>query len=332
MKGRGVWLVVFRVAVSLLALGYVGWELTRHGTDLQRLWGHAWTGSAIAALAAAILLMPLNYLLEAEKWRSVVRGFYPELRLGRAFWAVLAGMASGIFTPNRVGEYAGRVLFLAEGRRVEAIVATFVDRVCQLLVTLVCGLLALGALVAELGGGFLEGLLAAPTTRVLFLVFALAMGLAVFLFLAAPRHLAGWLPQRWNSAVWIRKVRFALAQLPGRDIRRVVGLSLLRYLVFSFQYVLLMWAFGYTGGVWPAMGIVALVFFGKSVLPVMGIFELGVRETVAVLVMGVFGLDKPMAVSSTFVLYVLNILLPTLLGILAVQRLGRREARENGAA
>jgi uncharacterized membrane protein YbhN (UPF0104 family) len=325
MGKRGPWLLVFRIAVSLLALAYVGWELSKHGADLARLWGHAWTLPAYAALGLSILLMPLNYLLEAEKWRSVVRSFYPELRLGRAFWAVLAGMASGIFTPNRVGEYAGRVLFLSEGKRVEAIVATFVDRVCQLLVTLVCGLLALGALVAEFGGGFLEGLLAAPTTRVLFLVFALAMGLVVFLFLAAPQHLARWLPQRWNSAVWIRKVRFALSQMPGRDIRRVVALSLLRYFVFSFQYVLLMWAFGYTGGLGLGLGIVALIFFGKSVLPVMGIFELGVRETVAVLVMGVFGLDKPMAVSSTFVLYVLNILLPTLLGILAVQRLGQKD-------
>jgi uncharacterized membrane protein YbhN (UPF0104 family) len=89
--------------------------------------------------------------------------------------------------------------------------------------------------------------------------------------------------------------------------------------------VLLMYAFGYTGGLGLGLGIVALIFFGKSVLPVMGIFELGVRETVAVLVMGVFALSKPMAVSSTFVLYVLNILLPTLLGILAVQRLGRRD-------
>ena len=66
----------------------------------------------------------------------------------------------------------------------------------------------------------------------------------------------------------------------------------------------------------------------ETVMNVAGIFELGVRETVAVLVMGVFGLDKAMAVSSTFVLYVLNILLPTLLGILAVQRLGRRGLRE----
>ena len=324
MEARRLGMLAFRIGVSLLALAYIGWELNRHADDFTQLWGHAWTGSAYAALALAMLLMPLNYLLEAEKWRSVVRSFYPDLALGRAFWAVLAGMASGIFTPNRVGEYAGRVLFLSEGKRVEAIVATFVDRVCQLLVTLVCGLLALGALVVEFGGGFLEGLLTAPATRVLFLVFAVAMGLTVLLFLAAPQHLARWLPQRWSSAVWIRKVRFALSRLPARDIRRVVGLSLLRYFVFSFQYVLLMWAFGYTGGLWLGMGIVALVFFGKSVLPVMGIFELGVRETVAVLVMGAFGLAKPMAVSSTFVLYVLNILLPTLLGILAVQRLGRR--------
>ena len=155
--------------------------------------------------------------------------------------------------------------------------------------------------------------------QVLFFVFALAMGIAVVLFLGAPKHLAGWIPNRWNSASWIRKLRFALSRLPGGQIMQVVALSVLRYVVFSSQYVLLMYAFGYEGGFLLAYGIVALIFLGKSILPVMGIFELGVRESVAVLVMGVFALGSPMAVSSTFVLYMVNILLPTLIGVGAIQ-------------
>jgi uncharacterized membrane protein YbhN (UPF0104 family) len=318
---RGHWQVLFKALASLLATGYVGWELYSRRDELASLWSDGWGFGTSMLVMASVLLMPLNYALEAEKWRVVVRPFYPQLKLQKAMVAVFAGMASGIWTPNRVGEYAGRVVFLKEGSRFEAIIATFVDRVCQLLVTLLCGLLALAGLVSEFGSGILEDLVGSPKAQVLFVVFAAAMGVAVFIFLAAPRHFSGWIPTKWNSAAWIRKLRFALSHLPWPQILRVFLLSALRYGVFSSQYLLLMYAFGYTGSAFLGYGIIALVFMGKSVLPVMGIFELGVREWVAVMVMGVFGQASPMAVSSTLLLYLVNILLPTLIGVVALQRL-----------
>jgi hypothetical protein len=130
------------------------------------------------------------------------------------------------------------------------------------------------------------------------------MGLAVLVFLAAPRHFSTWIPTKWNSAAWIRKLRFALSHLPWAQIVVVLLLSVLRYLVFSTQYLLLMYAFGYTGGILLGYGMISLVFLGKSVLPVMGIFE--------------------MVVSSTLLLYLVNILLPTLVGVLALQQLRAR--------
>ena len=141
------------------------------------------------------------------------------------------------------------------------------------------------------------------------------------LFLASPRFLSKSIPSRWNASVWIRKLRFALSRLPISTVAKVIALSWARYLIFATQYWLLMVAFQFEGAAWMGYSLVALVFLGKSVLPVMGIFEFGVREWVAVMVMGIFGQNGSMAASATFILYLVNILLPSLVGVLALHRL-----------
>lgn len=306
--------------VSLAAIGYVCWKMASKWTALAEMFATPWSAAQWVLLSLSVALMPVNYALESQKWRLMVRPFYPGLGLWQATVAVFAGMAAGIFTPNRIGEYAGRIVFLKEGRRWEAIVATFVDRICQLLVTLLGGLLALGALVLLYDPELPAAILGDPFSRGIFLFLSIVLGIATMALLLAPKRLAMLIPGKWNKATWIRKTRFALQNLPMALMARVSGLALLRYAVFSSQYLLLMYAFHYDGGIAAGYMMIALVFLGKSVLPVMGIFELGVRESVALLIMTAFAQAEATALGSTLLLYLVNILLPTLLGVIAMQR------------
>jgi uncharacterized membrane protein YbhN (UPF0104 family) len=313
--------MALRVVVTLLAMAFVVWKMADKWDELAKMFARPWTPGQWALLIGSTLLMPLNYALESQKWRLMVRPFYPALKLFPATIAVFAGMAAGIFTPNRVGEYAGRILFLKEGKRVEAIIATFVDRICQLFVTLVCGLLAMGGLLLMADKTLPGKILGDPLSQAIFVFLSVVLGGLALLLLLAPRRFAAMIPSQWNRATWVRKTRFALQNLEFRMVIQVLGLALLRYFVFSSQYVLLMYAFQYQGGLLPAYAIVALIFLGKSVLPVMGVLELGVRESVALLVMTAFAEAEATALGSTLMLYLVNILLPTILGVIAMQRI-----------
>ncbi len=319
------WLQLFKVAVTLIAIGYVGWKVSEKWDVMATMWAIPWTAVQWFCFVCSIVLMPLNYGLEAQKWRLMVRPFYPGLQLFPATKAVFAGMAAGVFTPNRIGEYAGRILFLKEGKRIEAIMATFVDRICQLFVTLLAGLLALLALWMLADPLLPERILGDPVSQGVFLFLSLVLGVISFVMLVIPKRFAKIIPQRWNRAAWVRKSRFALQNLEMRLVGKVMGLAALRYFVFSLQYVLLMYAFGFEGNPIDGFWMVALIFLGKSVLPVMGILELGAREAVALVVMTAFGAAEVTAIGSTLILYFINILLPTLLGVVAMQRV-----KENG--
>ena len=89
-----------------------------------------------------LLLMVANWSIESVKWRILVKhleiiSFLTSLK------AVLSGVTVSIFTPNRVGEFGGRIFVLRKKNRVPAIFATIVGSFSQLIITIAVGIISL---------------------------------------------------------------------------------------------------------------------------------------------------------------------------------------------
>jgi len=89
----------------------------------------------------AFCLVPVNWGLEALKWQYLTKEIEP-ISFSTAFKAVLSGLSISIFTPNRVGEFAGKVFYLKTTEKVKATVASFIGSSLQLLVTVLAGFFA----------------------------------------------------------------------------------------------------------------------------------------------------------------------------------------------
>ncbi|MFK7972387.1 MAG: lysylphosphatidylglycerol synthase domain-containing protein, partial [Bacteroidia bacterium] len=232
--------------------------------------------------------------------------------------AVVVGITAGIFTPNGIGAYAGRVFWLKAGKRWEAAVLTLGDRLCQMTITLWTALFALEAIRLS-HAEILEVLPQGPLQggRILLWV---TSGIALLLIL---------FPQSmYRTILWIGangkisgKIASAFAEVKRPLLAKVLLLGLLRYATFSLQYLILLYAFGYAGSMMLGVGLIGLVFFIKSLLPSISFSELGVRESVALVVMGAAGIAAPTAVAATFVLYLFNQIVPALAGLLLAPRL-----------
>ncbi|MEM6263500.1 MAG: hypothetical protein AAGI38_13390 [Bacteroidota bacterium] len=66
--------------------------------------------------------------------------------------------------------------------------------------------------------------------------------------------------------------------------------------------------------------MIGLIFFAKSLVPSVALTELGIRESIALTVMGLFDVSPITAFTSTFVLYILNLILPAIAGLIGVQK------------
>lgn len=277
-------------------------------------------GPARWLLGAAALLVPLNWGLEARKWQALARRVEP-LGFGAAGRAVLLGLTLGFSTPNRVGDYAARVLLLRSRRRLDALGAVFLGRFAQLVVTVATGSVGAGyfLLTHHLRGfplvqaGVAAGLVGVNAA----LLTVLFGGGRVAAALARVPGARRWpVVGRWTRAAGI------LGAYSGRELTAVLGWSVARYVVFASQFGLLLAAFGVRTGVGETALAVAGTFLLKSLVPSLSaLTDVGARELSAVHFFGLLGQPALPVLSASLCLWLLNIAVPSAAGLVLVPRL-----------
>jgi hypothetical protein len=96
-----------------------------------------------------LVLMLINWGIEARKWQILLLPIQ-KMHFLRAFKATLTGVSFAMNTPNRIGEYGGRMLFVDEGNRLKSVSLTIAGSFSQLIVTLILGVAGLYVLSDEL--------------------------------------------------------------------------------------------------------------------------------------------------------------------------------------
>jgi hypothetical protein len=297
-----VWRTWARWAVLVATLGWLAHAASSaQGTPWSVAAFSPWAWSIMPAVA---ILAVVNWWLESVKWRRLMRPLV-QLSGTEAFRATLSGTTLGLVTPNRTGEFLGRVAHLPSPMRTHAALASLPGSIAQFAVTMVAG--ALGLLV--LWGPASTDLPVHPAA-----LFAMATVVAVpSVLLVRPARLASLLlrlpiPRVWRSAV------SALVDGPGRPSAVILVLSAVRYLVFSLQFVLLILLFA-PEVAWPyACGAVPVIFLITTLVPTAVLTELGVRGSVAVAVLGPLEVGPLPVLSATFTLWLANLALPAIAG------------------
>lgn len=275
-----------------------------------------WRGGTVAldplVGILVLLLMPLNWGLEAWKWQLLMRPV-EHITYGRALEATLAGTSIGLITPNRVGEFAGRVLFLRPEDRVQGAFTTVLGSIAQFVVTLLGGSLAL--FLCPLPGTIaVAGFWWWPVIGWVALLLAGASVWAYF----APR----WLARIVRAVPFMDRWKDHLAALSSVTrplLVQVLLLSCWRYAVFTLQFVWLVVALAHLPWV-QALSLVPVVFLVTTLVPTTALSELGVRGSVA---LALLPGDEWAVLASTAILWAINLVLPAITGsvILLVARI-----------
>lgn len=313
---RRLLVVAGKLLVTLLTLGLL-YHSVFAAPDTAAAWRalltSALTGAGRGPVLLALALVPVNWGLEAWKWWRLARHLEP-VSFRRSFRAVLVGLTLGFVTPNRVGDYAGRIIEL-KSRRLDALGAVFLGRYCQLVVTVLAG--SLGLLYFLLAF-YLRGY---PASGLGVTVAALTLNAAVLL----PLYRSQLLLTALALVRPLRRFRPYLAVMPtysARALHAVLALSALRYAVFCGQFGLLLLAYGAKAPFGPGAAAIAGTFLLKSLVPSLNaLADVGVRELSATHLFGLLGQAALPVLSASLSLWVLNIALPSAAGLLFVLRL-----------
>ena len=238
-------------------------------------------------ISFSVILVLFNWGLEAWKWKQLASKIF-QISFWKAFRSVMVGLTLGFITPNRVGDYAGRILDLNSPKRLEALGAVFLGRFAQLIITVITGFLGCyyitwsfylsGFFWAKIGIGMLV-----LTVIISALLFYYNSRLIISLILLIK-------PLR-KFLVYIR----ILARYSKKELGIILLLAGLRYMVFCLQFGLLLTAFGVKLSFIQYLAGISGTFLLKSIVPSLSaLTDIGLRELSAMHFFQLFGQQPSM--------------------------------------
>lgn len=266
----------------------------------------------ISIIGVVFLLMFVNWFLEAAKWKRLIEHI-EAISFYRAIESVFCGLTLAIFTPNRLGEYGGRVFFLSPKRRIVGVVAMTVGNIGQLVLTNVFGAIALSFFIYR----FID-----LDYRLFFaiqiLVFAFCVFFIVFFFNIR------WLNGILLSIKFTRKYKkfySILGRYRKTELFKILMYCLARYAVFSSQYFILF--------TWLIPGLhyadiimmICILFFVQSTLPSLDLFDVGIRSVTASYFFSFITKQDVAVIACTASIWLINIIIPAILGTYFVFKL-----------
>lgn len=271
----------------------------------------------LLTLSFAILLIFLNWGFESWKWHALIRKFQ-EMSLLQSYKAIFAGTAISWWMPNRAGEYVGRIFFIRAEKRIRGILATFIGSISQLMVTLILGVFGLLSFTFS----WMENLY---MWAALAMLGAVTITLLLFFYFNI-NQLRYLIPANARVSRLIRKYALVYSLYSQKDLQKILLFSLLRYLVFSFQFYLLLYFYGIAIEPPMAAMLIFLMFFIQTAIPTSGFGELAVRGGTAIFLFQPYSHNISGIVAASYTLWIINVLLPGLLGgvILVFSRINRK--------
>jgi uncharacterized membrane protein YbhN (UPF0104 family) len=259
-------------------------------------------------LILVVLLMFCNWALETTKWRLLVNRL-DNISFFRALQGILFGVAFSLFTPNRLGEYGGRVMVLKH-HRIAAIVSTLVGSYSQIVVNTIFGTSA-----------FLLYLVFFREIAVYWMV-----AYSIFLFLGAGFLLISYFNIDIVSVLFNRYSIFKkLAQYvdvvkvySASDLRALLFISGCRYAVYCLQFYALLKFFKSGVPFEFALVLVPSVFFIQSVLPTLAIADVSIRGEISLQVISGFATGGALNIlAASVLLWFINLIIPAVMGGIA---------------
>lgn len=295
------------MAIFLLVFWYVYRLITKDTAllDFKNLLSTISNQVVTACLSIVFILMFINWMVEALKWKYICWEFQP-ISYGKAVESVFCGLAWAVFTPNRIGEYGGRVLFLRPKKRVFGVIGMGVGSISQMAITNIVGVWAfswfLFRYVNIQGSWFLGVFSLALLYSSFFLIFYFRIELIYRLLIKIP---------------FLKKYqRFfgLLLRYDGKKLKKIFLYSAIRYIVFTSQYCLLMQVLIPDLPFFEMVMMIFILFFVQSALPSLDLFDVGVRSLTASYFFG-FLTDMNIAIMAIAAcIWFVNLIIPAIVG------------------
>lgn len=298
-KNRTIQFLLLKLLLTILAGLVCYWQFQKihiAGFECPQL-------SAPGLFLFMILLMPVNYFFEWMKWRAVVKTFQSDFGIHLHFQAFLAGIITGMLTPNMQGNFLGRMYYYPRRFRLNIVLLTLLSNLAQFWIAIGFGIIAIAIY------GVPDLLSESHWLWLLILLLFAAFGF----YFTFER-----LPFPFRQRRFFIRLREAL-QRHKHFRTEVVLWGTLRHLVFAFQFFLVLLAFGSSPS-WELYLTVWQLYLWTTLAPSILLGKLAIRESIALWVFGALVANEWIILTASLSIWCINLLIPTLVGLAVCKR------------
>lgn len=250
---------------------------------------------SVSGILFILSLSVLNRYFEILKWQNLAQHIH-KISLGESTKQVLAALTAGLFTPNGVGEYAGKALFFSKSNTKKVIFLNLICNGIQMVLTVIFGIFGLLYFNAQFN---------VITPKTVLILFGVLIAVFTLLFSIKKLTIKGYS---------IEKMIHKINEIPKTIHQRNILLGICRYLVFSHQYYFLFLAFDVNLPYLTLIAAISSVYFLASSLPTFQFLDFAVKGSVAVYFFGILGVNEWIVIFISTLMWFLNVVIPVVIG------------------
>lgn len=254
--------------------------------------------TSIRAILVLILLSSTNWFFEIMKWKELVSAINP-ISFNQSYHQVLGSLTASIFTPNRIGEYGAKAVFFQKDQRKQVMFLNLIGNWIQLATTLFFGSVGLFFFLRNFNATLYND------------QFSLALSLVILAIFTT--IIFKWMLFKYfKIKYFIFKDR--ISNCSKTIYIKVALYSVIRYMIFSFQFYFILKLFDIQLGYLDSMILISATYFIVSIIPNIILLDVVVKGGVAVYLFSFLQVDEAIVLYTVTYMWILNFAIPSILG------------------
>ncbi len=257
------------------------------------------------------ILMFIQWFLEAQKWRFLLCKVQ-YLKFGQSIKAIFSGLSVSFLTPNRTGEFLGRIIFIPKGNRIKASIITFIGNYSQLLTTITIGLISLFYLPNYFNiDKYLD-----RNYYYIIIFFTLIISNILYFFTNKIYDFASIFSKKnkYLSQIEVFKI------YSKKELLIAYLYSIFRYIIFIIQYYIAFLTFDIHLSLIDFVILKPISILLITAIPTVSITDAGVRVSSALAIFALVDISTNI-ISATILVWLVNLVIPSLIGLLFFNKL-----------
>lgn len=301
-KSKQFFFVLIKISIVVFAFYFIYLKLSDNGDFEYSFFIRFLNANKVFTLNSIISLLFLscfNWFLEILKWQKLV-SVSQNITFKMALEQSLGSLTASLFTPNRIGEYGAKAIYYKNEFKKRIVLINLLSNLLQMSVTLILGGIGLSFFL-------LEYQITLNYTKILLISVIAILITAIIVVVIGKTKFS-------IKGFSLEKIKAFILNYPKNIIIYGFRLSLMRYLIFSFQFFYFLTIFGIEISYLQSMMLITTMYLFTSIMPSIFIFDVVVKGSVAVYLFTFIGANTATVLSIVTLMWLFNFVLPSILG------------------